>query len=462
MDQYSASEVRLARRLARIYATATERRQSMSTIRCERMDHALSGVHSAEPFMRKCIIYGANLGTLAEGSHLEGNLRLTALGRHMKVPELQIRLWEGVHLGKYGVTTLSYHAGGHQQTSDVHLREAGEDEGIGQVEPGEVGNDQEQENDEVLHAAVEDQDWLDATGVLYIRDRTVFTERREFVRLDPGSDAFFRVFEYCKNATVERRRVAWDAAVLKILRARHALRQNRVAVVRLVRVERERANGRERAARSYANRQFAASTKMAKGPWLSSEEVASIELMDNQEQPRPSQPSTTEFSLTGQPQSKSNSKQALKRPIHPVTVEEIAGLLAKGKKRGEIMELIGISRYAYHKAVKRLKLEGAATKPSEEPEAAQGTAIPAPQLAPLHPQSAPVHQHPHRAPAPQQNDITPARVNLPLQHSGTILTLQSCSTLPTLQHSTTIVTLRLSSSSTLLTQQYPSTRSRTF
>ncbi|KAI9981436.1 hypothetical protein PInf_009188 [Phytophthora infestans] len=379
----------------------------MSTIRCERMDHALSGVHSAEPFMRKCIIYGADLGPLAEGSHLEGNLRLTALGKHMKVPEHQLRLWEGVHLGKYGVTTLSYHAGGHQQTSDVHLREAGEDEGIGQVEPGEVGNDQEQENDEVLHAAVEDQDWLDATGVLYIRDRTVFTERREFVRLDPGSDAFFRVFEYCKNAMVERRRVAWDAAVLKILRARHALRQNRVAVVRLVRVERERANGRERAARSYANRQFAASTKMAKGPWLSSEEVASIELMDN---------------------------QALKRPIHPVTVEEIAGLLAKGKKRGEIMELIGISRYAYHKAVKRLKLEGAATKPSEEPEAAQGTAIPAPQLAPLHPQSAPVHQHPHRAPAPQQNDITPARVNLPLQHSGTILTLQSCSTLPTSRH----------------------------
>ncbi|KAF4034243.1 hypothetical protein GN244_ATG13779 [Phytophthora infestans] len=55
---------------------------------------------------------------------------------------------------------------------------------------------------------VEDQDWLDATGVPFIRDRTLFTERREFVRLDPGSDAFFRVFEYCKNAMVERRRVA--------------------------------------------------------------------------------------------------------------------------------------------------------------------------------------------------------------------------------------------------------------
>ncbi|EEY59849.1 uncharacterized protein PITG_12991 [Phytophthora infestans T30-4] len=385
------------------------------------MDHALSGVHSAEPFMRKCIIYGANLGTLAEGSHLEGNLRLTALGRHMKVPELQIRLWEGVHLGKYGVTTLSYHAGGHQQTSDVHLREAAEDEGIGQVKPGEVGNDQEQENDEVLHAAVEDQDWLDATGVLYIRDRTVFTERREFVRLDPGSDAFFRVFEYCKNATVERRRVAWDAAVLKILRARHALRQNRVAVARLVRVERERANGRERAARSYANRQLAASTKMAKGPWLSSEEVASIELMDN---------------------------QALKRPIHPVTVGEIAGLLAKGKKRGEIMELIGISRYAYHKAVKRLKLEGAATKPSEEPEAAQGTAIPAPQLAPLHPQSAPVHQHPHRAPAPQQNDITPG----PRQPPASALRHEPHA--PELQYIAHVTALHHNSHTSALQQQY--------
>ncbi|KAF4146802.1 hypothetical protein GN958_ATG04002 [Phytophthora infestans] len=176
---------------------------------------------------------------------------------------------------------LFFNAEGHQHTSDVHPREARGEEGIPkghgdqgldgdlvwglpdrrvseiarQVKPAEAGNGKEQENDDDLHAAGEDQDWLDATGVPFIRDRTVHTERREVVRLGHGSEPFFRVFEHCKNAMVERRRVAWDAAVLKILRTRHAVHQNRAAVARLARVERERANGRKRTARSYANYQ---------------------------------------------------------------------------------------------------------------------------------------------------------------------------------------------------------------
>ncbi|KAF4035740.1 hypothetical protein GN244_ATG12229 [Phytophthora infestans] len=190
---------------------------------------------------------------------------------------------------------------------------------------------------------------------------------------------------------------------------------------------------------------------MVKGPWLSSEEVDSIELMDNQGQQNslPSQPKTTESSLTGKPQSKSNSQQALKRPINPVTVDEIAALLAKGKNRGEIMELTGISRYSYYKVVKRLKLEGATTKPSEDPEVAQNTAIPAPQLAPLHPQSAPVpHQQPHRAPAPQQHDITPG----PRQHPASALRHDPHA--PELRYTADVTARHHNSHASALQQQY--------
>ncbi|EEY59917.1 uncharacterized protein PITG_13067 [Phytophthora infestans T30-4] len=303
------------------------------------MDHALSGVHSAELFMRNLLkIYEAQVGV--EGVWILRELR----------PENLSKLLQIEHMGGQGEEGIPKGHGDQGLDGDFvwGLPDRRISEIARQVKPAEAGNG-------------EDQDWLDATGVPFISDRKGNTERREVVRLDHGSEPFFRVFEHCMNAMVERRRVAWDAAVLKILRTRHAVHQNRAAVTRLARVERERANGRKRTARSYANYQ-----------------------------------------------------------------------LGKGQKRGEIMELTGMSKRFYQKAVKRLKLK---VQRRSHLRSRRLLRVLQSQLynslrftrkAPrCYISNHSVLRHPNSSTSLQ------ARINISLQHSSTFPTLQSCSTLPT-------------------------------
>ncbi|KAG6964116.1 hypothetical protein JG688_00007833 [Phytophthora aleatoria] len=60
---------------------------------------------SADPFHKRYLIYGADLGAIVEGSHRTGDLRFTTLDKFLNIPEDEIRLWERVHLGKFGVVT---------------------------------------------------------------------------------------------------------------------------------------------------------------------------------------------------------------------------------------------------------------------------------------------------------------------------------------------------------------------
>ncbi|KAG6945269.1 hypothetical protein JG688_00016638 [Phytophthora aleatoria] len=55
-------------------------------------------------FRPRCLICGADLGGITEGPHRSSDFRFTALGKVLNIPEAEINLWEGIHLGKFAVT----------------------------------------------------------------------------------------------------------------------------------------------------------------------------------------------------------------------------------------------------------------------------------------------------------------------------------------------------------------------
>ncbi|KAF4144903.1 hypothetical protein GN958_ATG05921 [Phytophthora infestans] len=149
-------------------------------------------------FSRFVMIYGGLLISLSKLLQLEHMVRNALAGTILR---------------------LSNRACAHHQRTDAHLKEGAVDEAIPkgqenqgldddqvrglpdrriseiarQVEPVEVANAQAQANGDVLLAAIGAHDSFDATNVPFVGDKTVFTERREFERLNPASDACFRL-----------------------------------------------------------------------------------------------------------------------------------------------------------------------------------------------------------------------------------------------------------------------------
>ncbi|KAE9229525.1 hypothetical protein PF004_g10750 [Phytophthora fragariae] len=204
-----------------------------------------------------------------------GDLRLSDLEKWFKIPLEDIRQWKGVYTAKYGYTTtglcdrlrslkselrssklqqleqglrasfdrtglhISYNATEHERTRDRHQRAVKEptetptvaEAGMWTVRskqlthilhwPGSDFSDFEPLNEDKEEDRAAEESRLETTVTPFSRDRTIYSEKVEFLRYDSRDPEpyFDAILEY-KESLVERRRVARGGEVRVILRLR--------------------------------------------------------------------------------------------------------------------------------------------------------------------------------------------------------------------------------------------------
>ncbi|KAE9001292.1 hypothetical protein PF011_g13809 [Phytophthora fragariae] len=155
-----------------------------------------------------------------------GDLRLSDLEKWFKIPLEDIRQWKGVYTAKYGYTTTGLCDRLRSLKSELRSSVAP----MGSIDnklthilhwPGSDFSDFEPLNEDKEEDRAAEESRLETTVTPFSRDRTIYSEKVEFLRYDSRDPEpyFDAILEY-KESLVERRRVARGGEVRVILRLR--------------------------------------------------------------------------------------------------------------------------------------------------------------------------------------------------------------------------------------------------